>query len=213
MKLCPSAGLLLCFDWVAPVASSLLKLLPAEELEGEQGPISVWPWDNPLINWGHSWLSKRCSQTKNPATTANPGYWFAKFKDGEKRHVSKVLLWNGPTNPEHLNGACLRFTTDAAKPSNADPSQSPCDAFLPAFIGSPGGGRSPTEVKIDRLITGMMFVSHGPSYVMEICGMQIYIDEDPPPTTSTTTTTVLEENRGPEWNAIAIVFSLKNGRG
>eukprot|EP00392_Amoebophrya_sp_AT5.2_P012657 g12764.t1 len=154
-------------------AESSMLITPAE-IEGEQGP-GTWPlfdWENPL-NVHQCSGDACCSHTGEESA---PGYWFAKFRDGNLHYVSKVKLWNRAgtyaAQGYRLNNACIRFTTDGTKPSDADPSQSenPCDAYLPAAV------EFPTEVVIDRWITGMMFITTYGSgdFFFSICGIEIY---------------------------------------
>eukprot|EP00392_Amoebophrya_sp_AT5.2_P012257 g12355.t1 len=114
-----------------------------------------------------------CAWTKGNGASS-PGYWFVKFRDGEKHHVSRIRLWNN-NRLESLNGACVRFSTDATMPSTASPTESNCDDTLPD-IPEEWGGDSGTVVEINREITGMMFVTvdTANSHAINVCGIKIY---------------------------------------
>eukprot|EP00392_Amoebophrya_sp_AT5.2_P019606 g20528.t1 len=172
--------------WGLITSAESSRLITPAEIEGEQGPGTLalqgadgetWEWGNPLYVQQCSG-DACCSHTIDGSPT--PGYWFAKFKDGNLHYVSKVKLWNRGALGDRLNNACVRFTTDGTKPSDADPSQSenPCDAYLPAAV------EFGTDVVIDRWITGMMFITTKGSgdFHFSLCGIEIY---EMPATTTT----------------------------
>eukprot|EP00392_Amoebophrya_sp_AT5.2_P000375 g375.t1 len=161
-----------------------------EDFDGEEGP-AVYAstryggsrgWWRPLThheNDSNNWPGK-CSHSDR-GNAADPGYWFAKFKDGKRHKVKRVRLWNRSNYRHRLDGACVRFATDGSKPSNADPANN-CDIYLPAISGNSGPG-SGTEVAIERWITGMMFITTSNDYYMTICGIEIFEDIEATTTT------------------------------
>eukprot|EP00392_Amoebophrya_sp_AT5.2_P017277 g17608.t1 len=175
-----------------------LRLCNRDEFVGEQGPGnysgpqenlhgSDFSWyvpfshqENDAEKWGFT-----CSCTDQ--STSEPAYWFVKFADGNLHHVAKIRLWNREDNSQsRLDGACVRFTENGAKPSNNNVN---CDLYLPEIAHDSGQG-SGTEVVIDRSINGMMIITPFATTYMHICGIQIY---EGLPTSSTTTTGPEEE--------------------
>eukprot|EP00392_Amoebophrya_sp_AT5.2_P013205 g13318.t1 len=179
---------------------STTRLCTWADFDGQEGPgvYKGGEWWRPLTHHeddSNKWPGK-CSHTDG-GDRASPGYWFVQFKDGKKRHVTKIRLWNrADCCPDRLNSACVRFSFDGSKPSNADPSQN-CDDYLPPSISSNSGPGSGTEVVVGKSITGMMFISRSKDHVMTIGGIEIYEDTALVATrttsTTTTTTTVLFE--------------------
>eukprot|EP00392_Amoebophrya_sp_AT5.2_P000540 g541.t1 len=161
--------------------TSTARLLTWQDFHGQQGPgvYGDGAWWRPLTHHeddSNSWPG-RCSHTDG-GNKASPGYWFVKFKDGKKHHVSKIRLWNrAGCCPHRLNDACVRFSYDGSMPSNADPGEN-CDDYLPGNILSNSGPGSGTEVVIDRSITGMMFITKSNDYVMTIGGIEIYEQDE-----------------------------------
>eukprot|EP00392_Amoebophrya_sp_AT5.2_P007717 g7732.t1 len=153
-----------------------------------QGPAT---WDRPFDHTEftpNEWPNK-CSHSGAGTGADNHAYWYVQFTRNAcgvvpKKHVLKVRLWNrAGCCPERLNNACVRYSYDGTRPSNANPDED-CDDYLPVNIDSSSVSGSGTEFPIDKEITGMMFITRNPAHPMTICGIEIY-----KPTTATTTTT------------------------
>eukprot|EP00392_Amoebophrya_sp_AT5.2_P007691 g7706.t1 len=142
--------------------------LPSE-FDGKQGPAdynSDYLWDKALKvseDKPTSWDNEYCTHTRD-GTAENPGYWYVKFKDGERKHVSKIRLWNRFDTgclqvqcEERLKNACVKFSTDGVEPSNDNTN---CDMNLPDNIVG-GDNKEGTEASQMLAAVGAVFCSEG----------------------------------------------------
>eukprot|EP00392_Amoebophrya_sp_AT5.2_P006735 g6747.t1 len=142
------------------------------DFTGGQGPADAREmsvWDRPLLDHietrSNGW-NNVCAETTSGTGADNPGFWYVKFKDNQKRRISKIRIWGlkggGLLERHSLDRACVRYITSAdgtTLPPKENPTTGNCDKRLPERLDTFPGSRSGTEVQIDDKVFGLMIIT------------------------------------------------------